>query len=190
MDYRITDESKAEAVRIFERKFALTPEYMTSAFSAALDALLVPVQEEGWVVCSDESLYGGIRYIKGEYQLVDYTSPPDMGWNLYPKNITSRNDEARIAINRNNPSPSQAQAWADRIIAEREAKPFGPGTRLRAANGDELLIVYSSQGPYYYAINTAQANFQTMRNGKIGFELDDLHTALLESGAVVIEEGE
>ena len=84
-----------------------------------------PPVEEGWVLEPDKKLYNGIRYIKGGYQLVDYTSHPNMGWRLYSITACLRNDETQIAVLYETVSPQEAQAWANRLIAEREKGEHG-----------------------------------------------------------------
>lgn len=134
MEYKITDESKAEAVRVFEKKFGMIPEYTASAFAAALEALCVPV-DDGWRPMSGKPY---TSFQKGSYRLLyDHG-----GWRLY-------HIGGQWPIISTGPlmDADKAKCWADEQIAFHEfhrnkhPKPFGPSTRLRAANGDELLIV-------------------------------------------------
>lgn len=117
MNYKITEQSKRTAINAFTAKCTnLIHPYVVSAFFAALDALLVP-EVEGWVKSPQDGC-AGVKYAKGEYQLIDYT--PKYGWRLYLKNAPLRNDESLIAKANEFQSPPEAQAWADREIARFE----------------------------------------------------------------------
>lgn len=109
MKYEITEESKAEAKRVFGE--TLDKGFVGSyAFSAALDALLVPVQGEGWVELK-ESHYE--KYKKGKYGITNF----DSQWDLWEEKDDGRPIIASIKYIA---SPAEAQAWADVQITQHE----------------------------------------------------------------------
>lgn len=77
------------------------------------------------------------------------------------------------------------ETTSHRDITVPKPKPFGPGTRLRAANvnGVEFEIIANNT---FCAINK-KTGLPFMRGLDVWFTLEDLEQALIESGTTVIE---
>lgn len=151
-EYRISKESLERAKAIVEN--GLHPmDNLYRILCAALDALCIPVEQEGWIdIGKGETAQ---VFAKGSYTLV---CRHYYYWQLcyLGKPISYENSTLPIA---------EAQAWADAEIEKLEAtcqctamgthspigphhpkcpmyiKPFGPGTRLVAPNGNEVMVI-------------------------------------------------
>lgn len=183
--YKITEESLQAAKRVsYHNNFIL---YIT----AVLDALFVEVGEEaeGWVIATNDDTC----YVKNGYRL----QRNNYYWLLMKQGWVAR-------INRTFSVP-EAQALADAEIAKYEAakkrveaknpKPFGPGTRLRAVNGDALKIIDGSQmfldgvTRRYFVVNlTTNQIIKPGYRYYLWENLFELKKAMEDSGATVIEE--
>lgn len=178
--YIITEKSLAKAKRVLEKRFGFDV-----AFSAALDVLCVPQEPEGdrWVKCDESPSYQS--YAKGHYRL-NWLKPFCPQWRLY-------DIDANILMDQFHGDRDQfglVKALADAEIKKHEAgqkpkqpKPFGPGTRLRAANGDELVVI-----SFYGCLGCVNLTTNTFGPTGSWHEPEHLRLTLEEFGATVIEE--
>ena len=136
----VTEESLEQAKRAGIKSFNQLGFTLEALFNA-FDALFVPEDEvQSWK--SDSECTYGERFVKGRYAVrrlghLNYTPT----WMLFDKS-----KDIKVAeINAKELSAFDYTAWADAEIALYEArqqpKPFGKGTRLRDANGDEFRVV-------------------------------------------------
>lgn len=70
----------------------------------------------------------------------------------------------------------------EKMLKKYEPKPFGPGTRLRAKNGDELMVIGHTR--YYGVVNLTTKMFASY----YFLNLDRLIATLERDGAEVIDE--
>lgn len=88
----------------------------------------------------------------------------------------------------------EAQAWADAIISKYEAqqktepKTFGVGTRLRAKNGDELLVVGNLKDADLGLLNLTTAHFLEIEDVWWWNDTILFQAALLASGAMIVDD--
>ncbi len=68
----------------------------------------------------------------------------------------------------------------------RVPKPFGPGTRLRAKNGDKLVVISDMSGEMVATINLTTSHMVKTTKGCWLSSLTDLLQALEAAGAVVV----
>lgn len=196
--YEITEESLIKALHIGRDSDSSCVKWYEMI--DLLGKLCVPVEKpEGWVECVHQ---GKIAYRKGKYHL----SCSAWLWSLSDTHLIT-NTASMMSL-------PEAKAWADEQIAlyeekqkiapyfctcstEKECpvhpkpKRFGPGTRLRAANGDEIEIIgFDDDEPEVgAAYNRTKKSIMKFKNTVlIWLLLDDLKKALLDSGATIIEE--
>ena len=155
-------------------------------FFEVVESLCVPqeLEGEGWVK---------IVLFKGrlDYTKVGYTLTQFLGSGYWAVNDP---DGKRVSDGLNfAKTVTEAQAWADAEIEEFEAaqkpKPFGPGTRLRAKNGDELVVVRIGglSGGYMVINLTINDLAVDHRNTAILGDRENVLKALESIGATVIE---
>ena len=175
-----------EAFRQWQKqilKVHLRSDWLTIGdFIEALDTCVKP-EAEGWV--KDSARLGQrAKFIKGNYALVLLDFPNT--WSLYEcgaDGIGKTKIAGTIPI-----LTLEAQAWADQEIAKYEAEPtFGPGTRLRAENGDELVVIkLYGQSTYFAAVNLTGVTIERLGSHYWEERLTDLQAALTTAGATVI----
>ena len=213
-EYRITEASLEKLNQTIEEELAGLGT-LSRRLKKIFATLCVPVPEvEGWVNNPEADCTGDIRLTKRGYQLVDYGC--HMGWHLYP--LGGRNNRTCIASLAYKIKPfsiSEAQARADKIIEEREKgeesakmtcpncegrgtvwktspgkKPFGPGTRLVAPNGDEVVFLKDDFNVFYVG-NITQGTFVTFYNARArAYTNEDLQSALTAAGYRVKDDAE
>lgn len=170
--YIITEKSRRAALVIL--RAACLPNVARAIETLCVEQ--VP-EAEGWELKSSISFQ---RYVKGKYilEIDDNVEGLSTNTGLY---VYSRPKSK---------SSFEAQAWADAEIAKYEAahtpKSLRPGTRLRAKNGDELVVIRDSDG-LLCVINWTQKI--TYRFHVHDSNAEDLRQALEAAGATVIEEG-
>lgn len=236
-EYKITEESKAEAKELFSRAMdngCTGP----AAFAVALDALCVPVKEDNWKKVIDNPYP---VFYKGKYRLVHHA----LSWRL--SEMAGAADRLISTVS-DRQAPIDGLKWADAEIAKYEGRfrkgdrvrlkardqlsnpewkdqevgigevtydpctvkwangvyhiypssdlvkvepsSFGPGTRLRASNGDELLVVEyypSACSPVnFMAVNLTHNCIACPRNKRFWESEIALLQALEKEGATII----
>lgn len=176
MDLKITSESLAAAKKIFNDEWFCRKKTATAVFEAALDALCVPVESEGWIEGSRPNSPLWLRYFdKGNYRLIRWEDD----WMLYLWDRNMDNSLRHLGTQKAVPfhhDTAQAQTWADAEIAKYEGvripkpKPPGPGTRLILPDGTEVVIIKDCQDDDVLAINPASNQIVRHLSGKLWHE--------------------
>lgn len=192
-ELKITAESLEAAkrrCREMPASFHVTPEEIIDV----LDTLCVPISEkeifEAWTSKDKKSIWEQVppsnkdilrEYRRGYYQLLYF--PAVTAWELYTP------DSLGVNTNLRSYQVTEAQKWADGLIKEQEEpaplpKPFGPGTRLRLPNGDEVVVF---KGTHFNTFNAINITIGELWYSGFWFDTsDDLRHALEKAGAVVI----
>lgn len=232
VEYRITDESKAEAKRKFleaywgsENPPGIVSSMLGRAFIVALEALCVPV-DDSWRPMSGKP---HTSFRKGQYRL-EYRGAGlwQLTWPEAGKGVLIDTFVCSVEAPTH---MSTIQAWADEQIAEHEAqaivdqalksgrispgqrewamewcrrdrrafqdfvarapvvqyKPFGPGTRLRAVHGDDILIVGNVTGQEVMVVNLTINTAIALPDSYYWHSPEFTEAWLIGLGATVIE---
>lgn len=167
MEYKITDKSRKRAQVVFARNLdrfdCLNRGSIKNAFSCAIVALCIPIEKEevgadGAYFKANAWVLKGQDYVCSCYQLENKGCDT---WHLtHNQGINSYSIGSFICPSFPLPM-SKIFQWADAEIVKYEAEAakhergplyqqppwcIGPGTRLRAKNRDELVIIEANTG--------------------------------------------